>query len=306
MTPTSQPRRTRRDPERPHFNALEPPTIVVHGGVRGKPLEEALDLIDAVIAARSASDALDAVERAVVALENHPRLNAGVGAVLARDGRLSLDAGIMDGSSGDAGGVAGVTVRHPVTLARIVLSTTPHVLMIGEGAMELAGDMEVLTGGTTHQQERWQQTVAAGGFDPALFGTDDYVDTVGAVALDAHGRLAAAASTGGLFGKPKGRVGDSCIPGAGFYANGAAAVVATGLGEAFLRSSGCLRTALDIEQGLHPQDACEKNVLHLAETNDSSAAILAIDADGRVGAAFRGGSWPLCGSGNPLQPVRLR
>lgn len=281
------------------------PVIVVHGGVRGKRLKESVDLTDAVTAARSASHALDAVECAVVTLEDHPRLNAGAGAVVAGDGRLSLDAGIMDGSSGEAGGVAAVTVRHPVSLARIVLSTTPHVLMIGEGAMNLAGEMEVLTSTTPEQQERWQQVVAAGGFDPALFGTDDYVDTVGAVALDARGRLAAAASTGGLFGKAKGRVGDSCIPGAGFYANSAAAVVATGLGEAFLRSCGSLRTALDIERGLHPQDACEKNVLHLAEYSDSPAAILAIDARGRVGAAFRGGSWPLCQSGDLLEPTRL-
>ncbi|MDQ3951821.1 MAG: isoaspartyl peptidase/L-asparaginase, partial [Actinomycetota bacterium] len=131
------------------------------------------------------------------------------------------------------------------------------------------------------------------------------VDTVGAVALDGAGALAAGSSTGGVFGKMPGRMGDSAIFGAGHYASKVVAVVGTGVGEMFLETLACARAAMLIEAGVHPQSACEDVVSLLAERAPLPAGLLALDRAGRHGAAYRGGSWDVEGPDGPVEAARL-
>jgi len=278
--------------------------IYVHGGVSGT--ERVLPpLAHPLAAASPAATALDTVEEAVRRLEDDPELNAGWGSVLNRGGEIELDAGIADGATGDFGGVIGVGVRHPISLARRVMTTTPHVLMAGEGAMALAGDMELLDSTTEEQIRRYQRALEEGKLEKGHYGADEHVDTVGAVALDSAGNLAAASSTGGVFGKLAGRVGDSAIFGAGTYASAGAAVVGTGVGELFLETLASARVARMIEEGAHPQGACEHVITYLGTRSDAPAGLLALGARGRVGAAYRGGSWAVEGPTGPLGPVRV-
>lgn len=278
--------------------------VFVHGGVAGVPKPERVLLAGGVAEGAAAERALDAVERAVKALEDDPRLNAGYGAVLNLAGAVELDAGISDGSTGRAGGIGNVDVRHPVSLARRVLEETPHVLVTGAGAAALGAAMErvpVAPG----ELRRWEEARADGRLDVARFGDPVEVDTVGAVACGAAGDLAAASSTGGVFGKMPGRMGDSAIFGAGHYASRAAAVVGTGVGEMFLEALACARVGLLIEAGAHPQEACEGVIRLLGERAALPAGLLALDRSGRAGAAFRGGSWDVEGPEGPVEPVRL-
>ena len=278
--------------------------VYVHGGVSG--LEKELPAIDdALIHAREARTALDAIELAVIALEDNPLVNAGFGSVLTIDGTVEMDASIADGTGRDYGAVANVQVAHPITLARRVMERTPHHVLAGAGAMALGADMDLLETTTLEQRRRWAQALEAGTLEPERFGAPEHVDTVGAVALDDDGRLAAGSSTGGVFGKMPGRVGDTPVFGAGVYASPAVAVVGTGVGELFLETLACLRVALLVEDGAHPQEACEEVVRRVAEWRTVSAGLLALDADGRVGAAFRGGGLAIEGLAGPLAPVRL-
>ena len=282
-----------------------PQTLVyVHGGVSGNekpPTSLAHALVQAVVAA----SALDGVEEAVCRLEDDPELNAGWGSVLNHDGAIELDAGIADGATGHAGGVVGVRVRHPISLARRVMTATPHVLMAGEGAMALGESMDMLEGTTERQIERYKSALKEGRLESHHYGSDEHVDTVGAVALDSSGHLAAASSTGGVFGKLAGRVGDSAIFGAGTYASAEAAVVGTGVGELFLESLASARTARMIEEGADPQAACESVIAYLGTRSDAPAGLLALGANGEVGVAYRGAAWAVEGPSGPLEPVRL-
>jgi L-asparaginase / beta-aspartyl-peptidase len=228
--------------------------IAIHGGAGTLPradmsaeaerryragLKEAVDAGFAVL--QEGGTSTEAVTRAVVLLEDNPLFNAGKGAVFTLDGRNELDASIMDGSTLRAGAVCGVTrIRNPVTLARAVMEKSPHVMLAGAGAEEFA-----LTQGFSfvppsyfHTPERWRQLERIRGGDAALSAlTISHIGTVGAVALDAHGGLAAATSTGGMTGKRHQRIGDSPIIGAGTYAdNRSCAVSATGHGEVFIRT----------------------------------------------------------------------
>jgi beta-aspartyl-peptidase (threonine type) len=183
---------------------------------------------------------LDAVTTAVRLLEDNPLFNAGRGAVLAHDGRAYLDASIMSGKDLSAGAVTGVTtVRHPIDLARRVMEDSPHVMLSGEGAEEFAGlkGLERVPNDWFITPTRRQQ------LDRVLQGRSaprnelQGLGTVGAVAVDARGDVAAATSTGGMTNKRWGRIGDAPIIGAGTYANNAScAVSATGHGEYFIRS----------------------------------------------------------------------
>jgi len=271
--------------------------LYVHGGVSGR-LRKPVGLTDSL--PRDCSTALEAVEAAVRALESHPDLNAGYGAVLNRVGDIELDAGIADGERGEWAGVMSVRVRHPISLARVVLEETPHVLMSGEGAMSLAKEVgaEVLDATTDVQSLRWKRAVFGDGFRP--FGDTRDLDTVGAVALGSKGDLAAATSTGGLFGKLPGRVGDAPISGAGMYATSRVAVVATGLGEIFLRVSACRRVGELVEDGMEPQSATETVIAQLRDQASSPVALLALDSDCRVGAAFADHFWEVEGFGSEL------
>jgi beta-aspartyl-peptidase (threonine type) len=278
--------------------------VFVHGGVSGA-VKDLIPLGYAVASGLRHRHALDAVEAAVIEMEDDPALQAGFGSTLNHEGRLELDAGIADGKTGRAGGVANVTVRHPVTLARRVLERTPHVLITGAGACALGDDMETLRDTTDEQRRRWESARAEGTLGPGHFGAPDRVETVGAVALDERGRLAAASSTGGVFGKLPGRVGDSPVFGAGFYASSDAAVVGTGVGELFLETLACLQVGRSIENGEEPQAACEGLIGDLGRRGSYSAGILALDGRGRFGVAYRGGSWSVEGLRGPVEAVRV-
>ena len=280
--------------------------VLVHGGVSGldKPMPS---LEGAVVAGGGSPGALDAVEDAVRWLEDHPDLNAGYGAVLNRAGEVELDAAIVDGAGGTWGGVANVRFRNPVSLARLVMERTPHVLLARPGAQE-AGvilGLEEMNESTPEQHERWERERDAGRLELGSYGSPEHVDTVGAVALDDGARLSAASSTGGVFGKLRGRVGDSPILGAGTYASSGAAVVGTGVGELFLETLACLRAGRLIEEGLDPQSACERTVSFIGQRRPAAAGLLALDGSGRVGAAFRGGSWAVWGPEGAIEAVCL-
>jgi beta-aspartyl-peptidase (threonine type) len=208
------------------------------GAAYRQGLEAALDAGYAVLEAGGSS--LDAVTTAVRLMEDNPLFNAGRGAVLAHDGRAYLDASIMSGKDLSAGAVTGVTtVRHPIDLARRVMEDSPHVMLSGEGAEEFAGlkGLERVPNDWFITPTRRQQ------LDRVLQGRSaprnelQGLGTVGAVAVDARGDVAAATSTGGMTNKRWGRIGDAPIIGAGTYANNAScAVSATGHGEYFIRS----------------------------------------------------------------------
>jgi L-asparaginase / beta-aspartyl-peptidase len=279
--------------------------VYVHGGVSG--LEKAVlpSLAHALVHSVEAGSAVDAVEAAVVSLEDDPELNAGYGSVVTIEGTVEMDAGIADGSTGDCGAVANVSVANPVRLARRVMERTPHLLVAGTGAMALASGLPLLEDTTPAQRARWAEARSAGTLEPSRFGAPEHVDTVGAVALDGDGRLAAASSTGGVFGKLPGRVGDAPVFGAGLYASHGVAVVGTGVGELFLETLACLRVGLLVEDGVHPQEACERVVEWVGTRRPVSAGLLALDAGGRAGAAFRGGSLAVEGPAGRVQAVRL-
>ena len=188
---------------------------------------------------------LDAVVVAVKILEDSPLFNAGKGAVFNHAGANELDASIMDGATLRAGAVAGLRhVRNPIDLARLVMDRSPHVMLVGEGAEEFALEqgMELVPGSYFHTERRWKQLEEAqkaertAALSPAQEDIG-FFSTVGAVARDGKGNLAAATSTGGMTNKRWGRVGDSPIIGAGTYAdNASCAVSATGSGEYFIRA----------------------------------------------------------------------
>jgi L-asparaginase / beta-aspartyl-peptidase len=190
----------------------------------------------------SGGTSLDAVTRAVVLLEDNPLFNAGHGAVFTLDGRNELDASIMDGTTLKAGAVCGVThIKNPIELARAVMEQSGYVLLSGAGAEEfaLARGFEFVPQSYFHTAARWRQLERIRGGDTGLSAlTISHIGTVGAVALDKRGRLAAATSTGGMTGKQFGRIGDSPLIGAGTYAdNRSCAVSATGHGEVFIRAA---------------------------------------------------------------------
>jgi beta-aspartyl-peptidase (threonine type) len=229
-------------------------SLAIHGGAgvidRGSlPPEKQGAYRDGLTAALRAGSAildkggpaLDAVAAAVRVLEDNPLFNAGRGAVFTAEGKNELDAAIMEGKTQKAGAVAGVTrTRHPIDLARAVMDSSPHVMLTGAGAdiFSLQHGLEQVDPAWFRTDARWQQLLAWRTKQQAAIDPTHLFGTVGAVALDADGNLAAATSTGGMTGKRWGRVGDSPIIGAGTYAkNGQCAVSATGSGEYFIRES---------------------------------------------------------------------
>ncbi len=229
-----------------------PRTLLVHGGagiltretVSAETDAAARAGLDAALSAGEAvlsggGSALDAVEAAVRVLEDDPTFNSGRGAVLTFDGTIELDAAIMDGRDRSAGAVAGVTrSRHPVTLARAVMDHSPHVLLAGVGADTFAAEqgVEQVDPDWFMTPERRAQLDAMKADPDNWFDVDMKYGTVGAVAVDAAGHVAAATSTGGVTAKRWGRVGDSPLIGAGTYADDrACAMSATGSGEFFIR-----------------------------------------------------------------------
>jgi len=212
-------------------------------------LKQALQEGYRILAAGGSS--LNAVEAAVKILENNPLFNAGKGAVFTNEGKNEMDAAIMDGKTLAAGSVAGVTtIKNPITAARAVMEKSNHVMMTGSGAEKFAASVgiEIVDPSYFYTPERWKnlqdakredslKAAANGKSSSYLFENKDYkFGTVGAVALDRYGNLAAATSTGGMTNKKYGRIGDAPIIGAGTYANNATcAVSCTGWGEYFIR-----------------------------------------------------------------------
>ncbi len=200
-------------------------------------LQHALDAGSAVLA--QGGSALDAVKATIIPLEDNPLFNAGRGAVFTWEGRNEMDASIMDGRDRSAGAVTGVTtIRNPILLADKVRTDSPHVFMMGQGAEAFASEHELETAppewfATEHRRQALEKMKAE---HVSALDVDHKFGTVGAVALDQHGNLAAGTSTGGMTGKRWGRIGDSPVIGAGTYAdNRSCAVSATGWGEYFLR-----------------------------------------------------------------------
>ena len=266
------------------------PTLIAHGGAWDWPdaiddekksgLQKALAIGRAIL--HQGGSALDAVEQTVISLEDNPIFDAGTGGYLNQDGIVQLDALIVDGSHHDFGAVAGVTaVANPITLARKIMSDTAQCFFVGSGADRIAAELGL------------PQIDNAQLVTPAMLDyfeaqrTDGPSDTVGAVAIDAQGNVAAATSTSGTPYKPSGRVGDSPLFGAGGYAlNGVGTAGATGMGENIMRLLLAKYTCDQIEGGKTALEAAEAATGYADRIFERSmCGVIVIDGNGRVGAA---------------------
>ncbi len=297
-------------------------TLAVHGGagtitrqnltpeVEAKykaALERALKTGYEILAKGGSS--MDAVEAVVRVFEDDSLFNAGKGAVFTHEGKNELDASIMNGKTGLAGAVAGVTtIKNPISAARAVMEKTRHVMLIGRGAEQFAAEqkLEIVEPGYFFTQWRWDQLQRAkeknrleldhnsatqknSGLNAVPFWQTDYKHgTVGAVAVDSQGNLAAATSTGGMTNKLYGRVGDSPIIGAGTYAeNGVVAVSGTGTGEFFIRSALAYDIAARIKYGkLTLAEAVDNCISDALEKKQGDGGVIALDAQGNVKFGF--------------------
>jgi beta-aspartyl-peptidase (threonine type) len=248
-----------------------------------KSLSQALAVGRDVLAAGGTS--LDAVEKVVRVLEDDPLFNAGKGAVFTNEGTHELDAAIMDGRDLSCGSVAALrTVRNPISLARMVKERSPHVFMVGEGAEKFASEMKVerVENGwfsTPRRREQWQEAVRKEKEEKDR-------DTVGAVALDRHGNLAAATSTGGMTNKRFGRLGDVPVIGAGTYANNrTCAISATGHGEEFIKHTVAHDISALMEYGgLSLRQAAER-VIH-QKLKPGDGGVIGVSRDGSIALVF--------------------
>ena len=295
----------------PEVETARVPALVIHGGA-GTLLRENIseqeerEYNEALAAALEAGysvltaggSAVDAVETTLRLMEDSPLFNAGKGAVFTAEGRNELDAAIMDGSSMEAGAVAGVTtIKHPITAARAVMEQTQHVLLAGEGADGFARSVGIETVDPAYffTERRWQAMQRALARDQessaavtgAGGGGGGHFGTVGAVALDNEGRLAAGTSTGGMTYKKHGRVGDSPIIGAGTYANAGCAISATGHGEFFIRYA----VAHDIcarlrDSDLSIEEAAQQVVMGVLVEAGGEGGVIALDHLGNPALVF--------------------
>ncbi len=266
--------------------------IIVHGGA-GEVMPESLEArksgcrvaaeAGALILTRG-GHAVDAAEAAVAVLEDNPLFNAGTGSTLNREGRVETDAAIMDGNSLKAGAVAAVSgIRNPIHLARKVMDASRHILLAGEGAyrfgtlhgIETCDPQELVV---PAQRNYWQKEHG----------------TVGAVAMDTHGRLAAATSTGGIFDKLPGRVGDTPLIGCGTYADGNAAVSCTGSGEDIIRTTLARHAAYLLEQGMDSMVAASQAIAYFSNKTRSEAGIILMNCKGQAGFARNSVHMPVC------------
>ena len=283
------------------------PVLVIHGGAgvikrdmdpaKEKAIRAALEkaLRNGYAQLKGGKPALGAVSAALTVLEDDPNFNAGKGAVFTHDGHNELDAAIMDGNTLRAGAVAGVhRVKNPILLARAVLERSPHVMLVGDGAEAFAREVGVTLVDPSYffTEQRWQQLQEALKEDregkPHLdIETAKHFGTVGAVALDAQGRLAAGTSTGGMTDKRWGRVGDSPIIGAGTYANADCAVSGTGWGEFYIRTVAahaiCMRVSL-----MHvPLERAAAEVINQdIPAMGGNGGAIALDAKGNIAMPF--------------------
>lgn len=285
---------------------MQPFAIAIHGGAGTilkstmtpeKETEYKQGLTAAITAGeeilRANGTSLAAVEAAIRSLENNPLFNAGRGAVFTHDGKNELDASIMDGKTLMAGAAAGVrNIKNPITLARTIMEKSEHVLLAGLGAMEFAEKMKIDFESDEYffVQHRYDQLLQAHQTDSI---TLDHVQqpsstnkkgTVGCVALDVHGNLAAGTSTGGMTNKRYGRVGDTPMIGAGTYANNATcAVSCTGHGEFFIRSVVAYDVSCLMEyKGLTLKEACDTVVNKKLVALGGEGGLIAIDRYGNI------------------------
>jgi L-asparaginase / beta-aspartyl-peptidase len=268
------------------------PAVIVHGGagpIRDDSLPERLDGCKAAalaawdILAQSGS-ALDAAEAAVMVLEDNPLFNAGTGSTLNQIGKVEMDAAIMDGDLLRVGAVAALQhIKNPIKLARRVMEEGRHVILAGEGALMFAREIgfaecspESLI--VEHERKRWAEKHG----------------TVGCVVLDANGKIAVATSTGGIFNKLPGRIGDSPLPGCGTYADDRGGVSCTGSGEAIIRVV-LGKTAIDfLAEGIDPNAAARKSLELLEAKTGAQAGLIMIDCHGRIGYARNTTHMPVC------------
>ncbi len=282
------------------------PVLLVHGGAGvirrdmdadtrraiGASLREALARgYEQLLSGKSA---VDAVAAAVTVLEDAPHFNAGRGSVFTHDGRNEMDAAIMEGATRRAGAVAGIHgVKNPVLLARAVMEHAPHVMLAGRGAEDFAREqgLEHADSEYFRTERRWRELQEAlrEGADGA--GEDEhaggYYGTVGAVALDARGHLAAATSTGGMTDKRWGRIGDSPVIGGGTYADSGCAVSGTGWGEYYIRVAAahaiCMRVTV---MGQSPAQAADAVILREIPALGGDGGAIVLGADGRFALPF--------------------
>ncbi|MBX3357685.1 MAG: isoaspartyl peptidase/L-asparaginase [Phycisphaeraceae bacterium] len=291
-------------PAAPGGGGAEPAyAIVIHGGAgtfpRSAPAERRQAYEEALAAALTigrdelakGGTALDACEKVVRYLENDPKFNAGKGAVYTEIGTHELDASIMDGSTLACGAVAGVkTVKNPITLARLVMTNTRHVLLAGDGAEAFADTFTVeqveRVGNSYFDTERQYEVLQEVLEERKKEAEPKPRSTVGCAALDMHGNLAAATSTGGLTGKRFGRIGDSPIIGAGTYAdNRTCAVSCTGVGEEFIRHGVARDIAALMEyKGLSVNDAAMQVVFKTLRPDDGG--VIAVSRTGEIAMVF--------------------
>ena len=243
---------------------------------------------------------IDAVIAAIAVMEDSPLFNAGKGAVFSHEGRNELDAAIMDGASLRAGAVAGVTtLRNPIRAAHAVMTENRHVMLIGQGAEAFAGEqgLEIVDPAYFFDQHRWNQLQKAIAReqialdhdidDETQLANNEKHGTVGAVALDRQGNLAAGTSTGGLTNKRYGRVGDTPVIGAGTYAdNRSVAVSATGTGEMFIRTAAAFNTASQVRLlGKPVADAADIVLAEIAAIG-GEGGLIALNAKGEYAMRF--------------------
>ena len=297
-------------PADPPQDAAQPKTaLVIHGGAgyvaraslsaedeaaARADLERALEAGHSILAA--GGTALDAVQAVVVVLEESPRFNAGKGAVFNAHGGHELDASIMEGHTRRAGAVAGVTtVRSPITLARTVMEHSPHVMLAGDGAEAFADSRPEIERvpndwfDTDRRRRALEQAQRQAAVGEAPQG--QYFGTVGAVALDRHGHIAAATSTGGMTNKKWGRIGDSPVIGAGTWADERCGVSGTGWGEFYIRNAVahdiCARVAY---RGDALAEAAEEVVNRVVTAAGGDGGAIALDGDGNIAMPFNSGT----------------
>ena len=287
------------------------PVLVVHGGAWAMP-DEMVDAhirgVNNALAAgwrvlESGGSALDAVEEAVVIMEDDDTFDAGRGSFLNRDGRVQLDAFIMDGGTLRGGGVGCVEhLRNPIRAARKILSESPHVYFVGEGAEKFAAEHGVplckneeliipreIERLKKYQAELAQRDAKQDGNDLFAAESDDVTishDTVGAVALDRNGNIAAATSTGGTLNKAPGRLGDSSLIGCGCYAdNESAAASTTGWGEPIMKLVLAKWTADRIAAGNLPEWSAQEAMNYLKQRVNGHGGIIVLNREGHIGIA---------------------
>ena len=293
--------------------ALDQPLLVIHGGAGVEPgdltpdeetevkraLEAALRAGHAKLQAGASS--VDAVVAAITVMEDDPHFNSARGAVFTHDGRNELDTSLMDGATGHAGAAAGLhRVKNPITLARAIMDKSKHVMMVGDGAEKFAAEQDITLVDPSYfrVEKRWQQlqkalrgeSEAQASNTPLVLPGKAYFGTVGALALDARGHLAAGTSTGGMTNKRYGRVGDSPIIGAGTWADARCAVSGTGWGEFYIRAAAAHEICARVRLAGTPLAKAANAVINVdIPSAGGDGGAIALGADGSVAFPFNTG-----------------